>query len=192
MVIQVLAPITYATPSLTPTAVIDTDVDLALLNGIGLAPSADAAHGWFDADDGVGEIGLLYRDASVVAVDDWSSWTGQSSALNGWYVLTHETPIPTEWFYELEDAGIDCFTFMPPNGFQCELKGHSTADLEKLDVEGLKQTLTSPSTTMWLRKSFMLMTFKIQPSWQHATLDGAVSTEVESLSLSPILGLITG
>ena len=139
MLIQVLAPITYAAPSSTPTVVIDTDVNLALLGGIGLAPSAEAAHGWFDSSDGVGEIGLLYRDASVVAVEDWSAWTGQGSALNGWFVLTHETPIPTEWFYELEDAGIDCFTFMPPNGFQCELNGHTTGELERLDVEGLVQ-----------------------------------------------------
>ena len=139
MLIQVLAPITYAAPSPTPTVVIDTEVDLALLSGIGLAPSAEAAHGWFDSSDGVGEIGLLYRDASVVAVEDWSAWTGQGSALSGWFVLTHETPIPTEWFYELEDAGIDCFTFMPPNGFQCELNSHTTGELENLDVEGLVQ-----------------------------------------------------
>ena len=34
MLIQVLAPITYAAPSSTPTVAIDTDVDLALLSGI--------------------------------------------------------------------------------------------------------------------------------------------------------------
>ena len=139
MLIQILAPITYAAPSLGPDLAIDTDVDLDLLSAIGLSPSQEAAHGWFNPTDGVGEINLLYRDAGVTAVDDWSEWTGQNSKLNGWYVLTHELPIPTEWFYELEDAGIDCFTFLPPNGFQCRLNGHSSDELKALDVEGLVQ-----------------------------------------------------
>ena len=139
MLIQVLAPITYAAPSLAPESEVNTDVDLDLLSSIGLVPSYEAANGWFEADEGVGEINLLYRDMSVVAVEDWAAWTGQGTNLNGWYVLTHEMPIPTEWFYELEDAGIDCFTFMPPNGFQCELQGHSTEQLAKLEVEGLVQ-----------------------------------------------------
>ena len=97
------------------------------------------AHGWFNPTDGIGEINLLYRDMGVIAVEDWSEWTSQSSKLTGWYVLTHEYPIPTEWFNELDDAGIDCFTYMPPNGFQCQLNGHTTGELEELEVEGLAQ-----------------------------------------------------
>ena len=44
-----------------------------------------------------------------------------------------------EWFYELDDAGIDCLSFLPPNGFQCELSGHSPSELEELEVEGIVQ-----------------------------------------------------
>jgi len=139
MLIQVLAPITYAAPSSEPAIVIETDIDLDLLSTIDLAPTGDVAHGWFNSDDGIGEINLLYRDVGVVALDDWSDWTGQSSTLNGWYILTHEYPIPTEWFYELDDAGIDCFSYLPPNGFQCQLNGHSSEVLNELDVEGLVQ-----------------------------------------------------
>jgi hypothetical protein len=139
MLIQVLAPITYAAPSLDAEMAIETEVDLDLLRAIGLAPSGDMEHGWFNPVDGVGEINLLYRDMGVIAVEDWSEWTSQSSKLTGWYVLTHEYPIPTEWFNELDDAGIDCFTYMPPNGFQCELNGHTTGELEELEVEGLAQ-----------------------------------------------------
>ena len=139
MLIQVLAPITYAASPLDTEMVIETEVDLELLNAIGLAPSGEMAHGWFNPADGVGEINLLFRDMGVIAVEDWSEWTSQSSKLTGWYVLTHEYPIPTEWFNELNDAGIDCFTYMPPNGFQCELNGHTTAELEELEVEGLVQ-----------------------------------------------------
>ena len=139
MLIQVLAPITYAAPSLEAEMAIETEVDLDLLSAIGLAPSGDMANGWFNPTDGIGEINLLYRDMGVIAVEDWSEWTSQSSKLTGWYVLTHEYPIPTEWFNELDDAGIDCFTYMPPNGFQCQLNGHTTGELEELEVEGLAQ-----------------------------------------------------
>ncbi|MAI40227.1 MAG: hypothetical protein CMA09_02885 [Euryarchaeota archaeon] len=139
MLIQVIAPITYAAPSSSPNIEIETDADLDLFSSIGLAPSGDIAHGWFDADDGAGSIHLLYRDAGVVAVEDWNAWTGQSNKLSGWFVLTHQVPIPTEWFYELADAGIDCHTYVPPNGFQCQLNGHSTDDLYNLDVQGLVQ-----------------------------------------------------
>ena len=139
MLIQVLAPITYAAPPLEAEMAIETEVDLDLLSAIGLAPSGDMANGWFNPTDGIGEINLLYRDMGVIAVEDWSEWTSQSSKLTGWYVLTHEYPIPTEWFNELDDAGIDCFTYMPPNGFQCQLNGHTTVELEELEVEGLAQ-----------------------------------------------------
>jgi len=139
MLIQVLAPITYAAPSSGPDLVIETNVDLDLFSTIGLTPSRDAAHGWFNPSDGIGEINMLSRDVGVVALEDWSDWTGQNSKLNGWYVLTHEYPVPTEWFYELDDAGIDCLSFLPPNGFQCQLNGHSSEELEDLDVEGLVQ-----------------------------------------------------
>ena len=139
MLLQVMAPITYAAPSLETETYIETEVDLGLLSTVDLTPSGKLANGWFNPDAGVGEINLLFRDMSVVGVGDWSEWTGQSSKLNGWYVLTHEYPVPSEWFYELEGAGIDCFSFLPPNGFHCELQGHSVEQLESLDVEGIVQ-----------------------------------------------------
>ena len=139
MLIQVLAPVTFASPTSTPGISIETDVDLELLNTVGLSPSGELENGWFNPEDGAGEINLLFRDMGVVALEDWTDWTGQSSKLNGWYVLTHEYPVPSEWFNELEDAGVDCFSFLPPNGFHCELQGHSVENLETLEVKGLVQ-----------------------------------------------------
>ena len=137
MLIQVLAPVTFASPTSTPGISIETDVDLELLNTVGLSPSGELENGWFNPEDGAGEINLLFRDMGVVALEDWTDWTGQSSKLNGWYVLTHEYPVPSEWFNELEDAGVDCFSFLPPNGFHCELQGQTTSELEQLDVQGI-------------------------------------------------------
>jgi len=139
MLIQVLAPITYANAPTGPQVVVETDVDLDLFSTVGLLPSGELENGWFNPEEGVGEINLLFRDMGVIAVDDWSEWTGQSTTLNGWYILTHEFPVPTEWFYQLEEKGIECFSYLPPNGFQCELNGHTTRDLNALDVEGMVQ-----------------------------------------------------
>jgi len=139
MLIQVLAPITYASPSSEPAISIETDIDLELFSQVGLSPSKTPANGWFEPEEGAGELNLLHRDAGVVAIEDWSEWTGQSSILNGWFVLTHEFPVPTEWFYQLDDAGIDCFSFLPPNAFHCELQGSSIDELTKLEVEGIVQ-----------------------------------------------------
>lgn len=58
---------------------------------------------------------------------------------SGFWVLTHEYPVPTEWLGELEDSGIECWTFAPPSGFHCELSGQTTSQLESLDVEGMVQ-----------------------------------------------------
>ena len=75
MLIQVLAPVTFASPTSTPGISIDTDVDLELFNTVGISPSGELENGWFNPDEGVGEINLLFRDMGVIAVDDWSEWT---------------------------------------------------------------------------------------------------------------------
>ena len=139
MLIQVLAPITYAAPTQEPDTVIETDIDLELFHSVGLSPSGEIENGWFDSEQGMGELHLLHRNAGVVALEEWSEWTGQTSKLNGWYVLTHEYPVPTEWFYDLDEAGIDCFSFLPPNGFHCQLQGNTIDTLRELDVEGIVQ-----------------------------------------------------
>ena len=42
-----------------------------------------------------------------------------------------------EWRYQLQAAGIDCHSFLPPNGFSCELQGESIESLYQLNVEGI-------------------------------------------------------
>lgn len=139
MLIQVLAPITYAASSTTPDLMVETDIDYDLFNSFGLAPSGDLANGWFDPEQGVGQINLLHRNAGVVALEDWKDWTGQNSKLSGWYVLTHEYPIPSEWMNQLEDVGIDCFSYLPPNGLHCQLHSNTIQTLTELNVEGIVQ-----------------------------------------------------
>lgn len=137
MLIQVLAPVTFIGSAETPSHSVDTTVDLDLLSTVDLQPSGDLANGWFDPSEGAGAIDLIYRDASVIPVQEWAQWSGMEEKLEGWFVITHTFPVPSPWFYELEEAGIDCHSFLPPNGFHCNLQGHTIEELTELNVEGI-------------------------------------------------------
>jgi hypothetical protein len=76
MLIQVLAPVTFIGSAETPGHSVDTTVDLDLLSTVDLHPSGDLAHGWFDPSEGAGTINLIYRDASVIPVQEWAQWSG--------------------------------------------------------------------------------------------------------------------
>ena len=53
----------------------------------------------------------------------------QEKVLNGNYVLTHTYPVPSDWLLDLEQAGIDCFSFLPVTGFHCEVQEKSIDEL---------------------------------------------------------------
>ena len=134
MLAQLAPPFAMSQP--LPNIEVNTDAELDLLSQIGIVPTKEHAQGWYNAEEGVGTIGLLYRDATVTPVEDWSERT-QENVLTGYYILTHTYPVPTDWEGELNQAGIDCYSFIPVNGFHCELNKHSTKQLESLGVEGI-------------------------------------------------------
>ena len=133
---QLFAPMAFANEAEIPESVVNQSEQLDLLKKIDITPSNELINGWFSPDHSAGEITLLYRDASVIPIENWIEWTGVDS-LNGRYVITHEFPVPTEWRYQLMDAGIDCDSFMPPNGFSCQFDSVSVEQLQTLGVEGL-------------------------------------------------------
>ncbi len=135
MVLQVLAPMAWASPSQSDISV-DTEANLERLQQLGISPSADAAHGWLDSSQAVGQTHLRYRDLQLVAPDQWEARTGEQ-LLSGFHVLSHTYPVPSEWFGELTQAGINCFSFLPPTSFHCDLNGHSPSELTRLNVEGV-------------------------------------------------------
>ena len=99
MLVQLMAPLTSSS-STQPEIVIETNAELDILSQLGINPTKAHAEGWYDAEDGAGTIGLLYRDATVTHVEDWSERT-QENVLTGYYILTHTYPVPTEWEGEL-------------------------------------------------------------------------------------------
>ena len=79
---------------------------------IGLQDTSDPSHGWFDKEV-AGEAWLFYRTAHYVPIDHWEDVTDES-IVNGWHVLAHEYPVPSDWKEQLKSIGIDCFSYLPP------------------------------------------------------------------------------
>ena len=107
LLLQLFTPMSMSNVSASPQTDISTNIDLNLLNEIGINPSGEIENGWIEPSQALSQIDLHYRDANVIPIGDWVEWTGSSNFIQGWYVITHTFPLPTEWKYELRDAGID-------------------------------------------------------------------------------------
>jgi len=57
----------------------------------------------------------------------------------GFWILTHEYPVPSEWVHELAAAGVECWSFLPSSAFHCELNGQTPSQLAKMEVNGMIQ-----------------------------------------------------
>ena len=136
MLAQLAAPFAMSQP--LPAIDVNTDAELDLLAQVGILPTKEHAQGWYDPAEGIGSIDLLYRQATITPLEDWPERT-QEKVLNGNYVLTHTYPVPSDWLLVLEQAGIDCFSFLPMTGFHCEVQEKSIDELAQLDVEGVLQ-----------------------------------------------------
>ena len=136
MLAQLAAPL--ATSQTLPAIDVNTDADLDLLAQVGIQPSKEHAQGWYDPAEGLGTIDLLYRQATITPLEDWSE-RAQEKVLDGNYIFTHTYPVPSNWVIELEEAGIHCFSFLPVNGFHCEVEKKSINELAQLEVEGVLQ-----------------------------------------------------
>ena len=55
----------------------------------------------------------------------------------GFWMLTHEYPVPSNWVQDLADSGVECWSFLPTSAFHCELNGHTPSELAKLEVNGM-------------------------------------------------------
>ena len=134
MLAQLVAPLAASKP--LPSIEVDTDAELDLFAQVGIIPTKEHAQGWYNSNDGSGTIDLLYRQATVTPLEEWPLRANEKE-LNGNYVLTHSYPIPSDWIIELEEAGINCFSFLPVTGFHCEVEKKSIDELAELEIEGV-------------------------------------------------------
>ena len=135
LVVQVLSPLAFAQAS-SETNSTDTSADLTLLEQVDITPTSAAENGWLSSDDAASTTALLYRDVSLVSPNDWTERTGEQR-VDGFHILGHTYPVPSEWFHELAALGIDCFSFMPPASFHCDVNRQTPARLAALNVVGL-------------------------------------------------------
>ncbi|MBT3971249.1 MAG: S8 family serine peptidase [Euryarchaeota archaeon] len=112
----------------------DTAAPLDILKSLGIKPSSDLAHGWGQLTPQETPVNLIHRSAAPVSMSEWTSVTGDST-IDGVAILQHSWPVPTSWFDELEDAGISCFSFLPPSSFHCEVPNKTPAQLSELGVQ---------------------------------------------------------
>ena len=134
MLVQLATPLAASKP--LPSIEVETNAELDVLAQVGILPTKEHAQGWYDSNDGSGTIDLLYRQATVTPLEEWPLRANEKE-LNGNYVLTHSYPIPSDWIIELEEAGINCFSFLPVTGFHCGVEKKSIDELAELEVEGV-------------------------------------------------------
>ncbi|MFL2982160.1 MAG: S8 family serine peptidase, partial [Candidatus Poseidoniaceae archaeon] len=79
-------------------------------------------------------IGLLNGNIDSIPLDQMTD-----VPRHGFWMLTHEYPVPSNWIDDLADAGVECWSFLPDSAFHCELNGHTPSQLAKLEVNGMIQ-----------------------------------------------------
>ncbi len=135
MVIQVLSPLAFVSGQESNPSP-ETDADLEGLQQVGISPMATAEYGWLAEEDGVASTHLLYRDVTLISPSDWTQRTGEST-VDGFHILSHTYPVPSEWHGQLASAGIECFSFLPPTSFHCDVGSASPSQLVALNVQGM-------------------------------------------------------
>ena len=67
----------------------------------------DQSHGWYGDSANIGSASLFYRTATYVPMKDWTDRTGER-VVNGWHVIGHDYPVPSNWKSELQENGVEC------------------------------------------------------------------------------------
>ncbi len=135
MLVQVLSPLAMVSGQ-TSHPDPQTEADLDGLAQLGIAPMATAEYGWLSQDAGSDVTHLLFRDLTLISPTAWTDLTGEDR-VDGFHVLSHAYPVPSDWHGELAAAGIRCFSFLPPSGFHCDVAGSTPAQLAALGVLGI-------------------------------------------------------
>ena len=89
---QIMAPMALANDTDVPKTFATSSTELEDLKYISIEPSYELSNGWFSSEYSAGEITLLYRDASVVPIDNWIEWTGNRCFV---WTICHHPPVPS-------------------------------------------------------------------------------------------------
>ena len=112
---------------------IKTNADLESLENIGVLPNLDLSSGWeINENDNSDIIELRFRNAQPISPSQWSVEFGD--ILDGWYVIQHSIPVPSEWLESLNNEGFECFSYIPHGALHCLITSTPVQDLIDLDV----------------------------------------------------------
>ena len=136
--LSLLLVILMLAPSLLSFSAVSLDQDREVKSPegeLGVPMEEDPSRGWASSGIGIGEALLFNRKATYVPLSDWQQVTGEK-VMSGWHVLGHEYPLPSDWWGELEEGGLDCQTFVSPQGFHCNVPDLPAGTLMDMDVIG--------------------------------------------------------
>ena len=68
LLLQIITPMGMTNVSASPQTDISTNVDLNLLNDIGINPTGEIENGWIEPSQALSQIHLHYRNANVIPI----------------------------------------------------------------------------------------------------------------------------
>ncbi len=95
----------------------------------------DQSHGWYGDSANIGSASLFYRTATYVPMKDWTDRIGER-VVDGWHVIGHDYPVPSNWKSQLQENGVECVSYLAPQGFHCNVPGLTPSELREIGVIG--------------------------------------------------------
>ena len=102
------------------------------LAGLLILSSLGTVAGWQPQSSNGETIGLFNGDIDSIPLEQIPQVPQY-----GFWILTREYPVPTDWVENLADSGVECWSFLPNSAFHCELHGQTPAELKGLEVNGM-------------------------------------------------------
>ena len=102
------------------------------LVGLLILSSFSAAANWQPQTGDSETIGLINGDIESIPIDQFPH-----TKYDGYWILSRDYPVPSDWVTDLKDEGIECWSFLPSSSFHCELNNHTPDELAELGVTGM-------------------------------------------------------
>ena len=102
------------------------------LVGLLLLSSFSAAANWQPQILDSETIGLINGDIDSIPISQMPE-----ANYDGFWILTREYPVPSDWVEDLRTEGVKCWSFLPASAFHCDLNGQTPSNLAELGVNGM-------------------------------------------------------
>ena len=90
------------------------------LVGLLIISSFSSVAAWQPENTDGEAIGLRNGDVESIPIEEMPE-----APYYGFWMSTHEYPVPSQWVHQLANVGVECWSFLPSSAFHCELNGHT-------------------------------------------------------------------